>query len=36
MVNYLYDPDDIEENVEAFARDARIAASSAVKRLAKH
>ncbi|MCP5267675.1 MAG: malonyl-CoA decarboxylase [Zoogloeaceae bacterium] len=35
MVNYLYDPDDIEENVEAFACDTRIAVSPVVRRLAK-
>jgi malonyl-CoA decarboxylase len=34
MVNYLYDPDRIEDNVEAFARDGRIDAASAIKRLA--
>ena len=35
MVNYLYDPDDIEENVEAFARDGQIVTSASVRRLAK-
>jgi malonyl-CoA decarboxylase len=35
MVNYLYDPDGIEENVEAFARETRIAASASVRRLGK-
>lgn len=35
MVNYLYDPERIESNVEAFATDGRIDASSAVKRMAK-
>lgn len=35
MVNYLYDPDDIEENVEAFARDRQIVTSASVRRLAK-
>lgn len=35
MVNYLYDPDEIEDNVEAFARDGRIAASASVRRLGK-
>ena len=32
MVNYLYDPDGIEANVEAFARAGSIAASGAVRR----
>ncbi len=35
MVNYLYDPDDIEENVEAFARCGEVVTSAAVRRLAK-
>jgi len=35
MVNYLYDPDEIEDNVEAFARETRIAASATVRRLGK-
>ncbi len=35
MVNYLYDPDDIEANLENFASEGRIAASSAVRRLAR-
>ncbi|HQZ01731.1 MAG TPA: malonyl-CoA decarboxylase [Thauera sp.] len=35
MVNYLYDPDRIEANLEAFAAGGRIDASSAVKRQAK-
>ncbi|MFC5302249.1 malonyl-CoA decarboxylase [Azospira restricta] len=35
MVNYLYDPDEIEANVEAFARETRIAASATVRRLGK-
>ncbi|MCK9259142.1 MAG: malonyl-CoA decarboxylase [Azoarcus sp.] len=35
MVNYLYDPDRIESNLEAFARATRIDASAAVRRLAK-
>lgn len=35
MVNYLYDPDEIESNVEAFVSEDRIAASTAVRRLAK-
>ncbi len=34
MVNYLYDPDRLEENVEAYTRDGRIAASSSVEKLA--
>lgn len=34
MVNYLYDPDRIEDNVEAFARDGRIDTTPAIKRLA--
>ena len=32
MVNYLYDPDGIEDNFEAFARAGTIAASGAVRR----
>jgi malonyl-CoA decarboxylase len=35
MVNYLYDPDRIEDNVEAFAGHGRVDASAAVKRLAR-
>jgi len=35
MVNYLYDPAQIEANHEAYAGEGRRAASSAVKRLAK-
>lgn len=35
MVNYLYDPDEIEANVEAFARATRIAASATVRRLGR-
>ena len=35
MVNYLYDPDTIEANVEAFASEGTIAASNPIKRLAK-
>ncbi|HRP76115.1 MAG TPA: Malonyl-CoA decarboxylase, partial [Rhodocyclaceae bacterium] len=35
MVNYLYDPDRIEDNVEAFARSGAIDAASAVRRLAE-
>ncbi|HEY4374766.1 MAG TPA: malonyl-CoA decarboxylase [Burkholderiales bacterium] len=34
MVNYYYDLDDIESNVEAFDRDGTVAASSRVRRLA--
>jgi malonyl-CoA decarboxylase len=35
MVNYLYDPDDIERNVEAFAQSGRIAASTPIRRLGR-
>jgi malonyl-CoA decarboxylase len=35
MVNYLYDPDDIENNVEAFASDGQVAASASVRRIGK-
>ncbi len=35
MVNYLYDPDEIESNVEAFVGEERIAATAAIRRLAK-
>jgi malonyl-CoA decarboxylase len=35
MVNYLYDPDQIEQNVEAFFGEDRIAATAAIRRLAK-
>jgi malonyl-CoA decarboxylase len=35
MVNYLYDPEEIEGNVEAHARDGAIAMSAAVRRLAR-
>jgi malonyl-CoA decarboxylase len=35
MVNYLYDPDRIEPNLEAFAADGRIDAAAAIKRMAK-
>lgn len=35
MVNYLYDPDSLEANLENFAADGSIAASSAVRRLAR-
>ncbi|GHT82677.1 malonyl-CoA decarboxylase [Betaproteobacteria bacterium] len=36
MVNYLYDPDDIEANLEAYARHGKIDTSSAVRRQARH
>lgn len=36
MVNYLYDPDDIEKNHEAYAANRTIAASNAVKKLARN
>jgi malonyl-CoA decarboxylase len=36
MVNYLYDLDHIEQNHEAYAEGRTIAASNAVKRLARH
>lgn len=35
MVNYLYDLDDLEQNVESFAREGAIATSAAVRRLAR-
>jgi len=35
MANYLYDPERIEDNVEAFAGHGRVDASAAVKRLAR-
>ena len=35
MVNYVYDPDEIEGNVEAFVGEDRIAAAAAIRRLAK-
>lgn len=35
MVNYLYDPEHIEDNVEAFARDGQIAMSATVRRQAR-
>jgi malonyl-CoA decarboxylase len=35
MVNYLYDLDDLEHNVESFAREGSIAMSAAVRRLAR-
>lgn len=35
MVNYLYDPDSLEANLENFAANGNIAAASAVRRLAR-
>ncbi len=35
MVNYLYDPDEIEQNVEAFVAEDRVAATAAIRRLAR-
>lgn len=35
MVNYLYDPDAIEHNVETFAREQKVAASSGIRRQAR-
>jgi malonyl-CoA decarboxylase len=35
MVNYLYDPDRIEDNLESFAAEGRVDAATAVKRLAR-
>jgi malonyl-CoA decarboxylase len=35
MVNYLYELDDLEQNVESFAREGAIATSAAVRRLAR-
>ena len=35
MVNYLYAPDDIENNLEAFAREGTIAMSATIRRLAR-
>lgn len=35
MVNYLYDPDEIEQNVEAFVGEDRTAATAAIRRLAR-
>lgn len=35
MVNYLYDPDRIESNLEAFASQGRIDAAASVKRMAR-
>lgn len=35
MVNYLYDPDALEDNVESFAREGAIATSAAIRRQAR-
>ena len=35
MVNYLYDLDELEHNVESFAREGAIATSAAIRRLAR-
>ncbi|WP_227815846.1 malonyl-CoA decarboxylase [Nitrogeniibacter aestuarii] len=35
MVNYLYDPDTIEANVEAFVTEGSVATSNAIRKLAK-
>ncbi|MCX7174916.1 MAG: malonyl-CoA decarboxylase [Proteobacteria bacterium] len=35
MVNYVYDPEEIENNVEAFSNDGKITASASVRRLAR-
>ena len=35
MVNYLYDPDAIETNVEAFSRDGAVVTSGTVRRAAR-
>jgi malonyl-CoA decarboxylase len=35
MVNYLYDLDELEQNVENFACEGTIATSAAVRRLAR-
>ena len=35
MVNYLYDPDDIETNIEAFAQEGKVASASTIRRLIK-
>jgi len=35
MVNYVYDPEEIETNVEAFANDGKITASASLRRLAR-
>jgi malonyl-CoA decarboxylase len=36
MVNYVYDVDNLEDNVESFAREGTIATSAGVRRLARH
>jgi malonyl-CoA decarboxylase len=36
MVNYLYNPDDIEKNVEAFVTDGVVAMSATVRRLSRN
>ena len=35
MVNYLYDPERIENNVEAFSSDGEVDAAAAVRRMAR-
>ncbi|MFA6313067.1 MAG: malonyl-CoA decarboxylase [Sterolibacterium sp.] len=35
MVNYVYDPEEIENNVEAYSNDGKIMASASVRRLAR-
>ena len=35
MVNYLYDLDELEANVESFAREGAITTSAAIRRLAR-
>jgi malonyl-CoA decarboxylase len=35
MVNYLYDPDELERNVETFASEGQVAFSASVRRLAR-
>ena len=35
MVTYIYDPGEIEQNVEAFVGEDRIAATAAIRRLAR-
>ena len=35
MANYIYNPEDIEDNVESFGSDGRIAISASVRRLAR-
>ena len=35
MVNYVYDPEEIENNVEAFSNDGKITASASLRRLAR-